>query len=126
MNLLFLTRRDEAGAVLALSFPLAQIRESARIASLFLALSCGLALAAGAVLSFVFARDVTRPFTELTGISRSLAALDFSRRFETKRKDEVAELGRTMNDLSSSLERALNELKERNISLEEDVKRKSG
>jgi len=63
---------------------------------------------------------------KLMAFSKSLAELDFTHRFESRRDDEVAALGRTMNDLSESLERALAELKKKNEKLREDVRREQG
>jgi len=126
VRLLYLTQRQESGSLLALSFPLAQIRESARIATLFLSVSCLLAILVGALMSLLLARSVTRPFMKLMAFSKSLAELDFTHRFESRRDDEVAALGRTMNDLSESLERALAELKKKNEKLREDVRREQG
>jgi len=59
----------------------------------------------------------------LNAISRSLARLDFSQHFSPIRKDEVAELGLTLNELSVSLARALADLESTNARLREDVER---
>jgi signal transduction histidine kinase len=124
VRLLFLSRRQASGMSLVLSFPLAQVSESARGAMLFLSLSSALALVMGAFLSYLLAKGVTRPFSDLVRLSRSIASLDFSRRFVSKRNDdEVEALGGAMNELSDSLQQALAELKESNDKLREDVQR---
>ncbi|MDA8427602.1 MAG: ATP-binding protein [Treponema sp.] len=123
LRILYLVRRQRSGLVLVLSFPLAQVEESARLAALFSVLSGLAALAVGGALSFFFARSVTKPLVQLNALSRSLARLDFSQRFSSTRKDEVAELGLTLNELSASLARALAELESTNARLREDVER---
>lgn len=123
VRLLFLTRRQASGATLVLSFPLAQIKESARAAMGFFSLSSALALVMAALLSYLFAKSVTRPFGELIALSRSIGSLDFSRRFVSSRRDEVAVLGGAMNELSDSLQQALAELERSNARLREDVER---
>lgn len=121
VRFLFLLQRQSSGLLLALSFPLAEVQESARLAALFSVLSGLAALAMGGLFSFVFAKSVTRPLVQLNAQSRSLARLDFSHRFVSARRDEVAELGLTMNELSESLAKALAELEATNARLREDV-----
>jgi two-component system, OmpR family, sensor histidine kinase VanS len=123
LRLLFLSRTQASGSALVLSFPISQATESARGALLFLTVSGAIALLAGAVISYFLARSATRPFAQLIGMTESIAALDFSRRFAPERDDEVAVLGRTMNGLSDSLQRALAELEESNARLRADVER---
>jgi signal transduction histidine kinase len=123
VRLLFLSRRQASGSSLVLSFPLAQATESARGALLFLSISGALALALSAALAYLLAKSTTRPFAELVGLSKSIASLDFSRRFEPRRGDEVAALGGAMNELADSLQKALAELEESNAKLREDVER---
>jgi two-component system, OmpR family, sensor histidine kinase VanS len=123
IRLLFFAKKQASGSTLVLSFPLAQAVESARGAMLFLSLSSALALVMGALLSFVLAGSATRPFGELVSISRSIASLDFSRRFNAEREDETAILGNAMNELSEDLEGALAEIESANARLREDVER---
>lgn len=123
LKLLFLSKKQESGSTLVLSFPVSQATESAQGALLFLTISGVIAILAGAVMSYFLARSATRPFAELIGLTKSIASLDFSRRFSARRGDEVAILGGTMNDLSDSLERALAELEESNARLRADVER---
>jgi two-component system, OmpR family, sensor histidine kinase VanS len=123
VRLLFLSRKDASGDALVLSFPLSQATESARGAILFLSISCAIGLVVSALLAYLLANSATRPFGELVELSKSMASLDFSRRFESERKDEVADLGGAMNELADSLQRALAELEDSNARLREDVER---
>jgi signal transduction histidine kinase len=123
VNLLFLSRKESSGVSLVLSFPLAQAAENARSAILFLSISCVLALAVSAFLAYFLAKSATRPFGELVELSRSIASLDFTRRFVSRRDDEVAALGSEMNELADNLQRALSELELTNARLREDVER---
>jgi signal transduction histidine kinase len=123
VNLLFLSRKESSGVSLVLSFPLAQAAENARSAILFLSISCVFALIVSAFLSYVLAKSATKPFGELVQLSRSIASLDFSRRFVSRRDDEVAALGSEMNELADNLQQALSELELTNARLREDVER---
>jgi two-component system, OmpR family, sensor histidine kinase VanS len=123
VRILFLSRRQPSGASLVLSFPLAQATESARGGLFFLSIAGALALVLSALLAILLANGTTRPFSELVGLSKSIASLDFSRRFESGRGDEVAALGGAMNELADNLQKALAELKASNAKLREDVER---
>jgi signal transduction histidine kinase len=123
VRILYLIERQKSGLVLFLSFPLAQMQEGARLAAYFSMLSGMVALAIGGALSFLFAKSVTQPLVQLNTLSWSLSRLDFSQRFSSKRKDEVAELGLTMNVLSENLAKALANLEATNAKLCEDVER---
>lgn len=123
VKLLFLSRKESSGGSLVLSFPLAQAAESARGAMLFLSISCIFAFAVSALLAYFLAKSATKPFSELVELSRSIASLDFSRRFVSRRDDEVSALGGEMNELADNLQRALSELELTNARLCEDVER---
>jgi two-component system, OmpR family, sensor histidine kinase VanS len=123
VKLLFLSRKESSGASLVLSFPIAQAAESARGTMFFLSISCAAAIIISAMLAYLLARSATRPFVELVDLSRSIASLDFSRRFVSRRDDEVSALGGEMNELADNLQRALAELEGSNAKLREDVER---
>lgn len=66
----------------------------AALASLVLAL----------LLSFLMTRRVLRPLSQMTRISRELAAGNFSNRVEVVTQDEVGQLGEAFNSMAESLE----------------------
>ncbi|HUX37827.1 MAG TPA: histidine kinase dimerization/phospho-acceptor domain-containing protein [Rectinemataceae bacterium] len=123
VRLLSFARRATGGRELILSFPLAEIEESARAAAFFVAVSGLAALILAAGLALLVSRGVTKPFGELVAVSRSLAAFDFSARFRGRGDEETVALGGTMNELAASLEKALTELEARNAKLEEDIEK---
>ena len=54
-----------------------------------------------------------------------MSQLKFENRYTGKRKDEIGELGRSINTLSDKLETTISELKSANIELEKDIKKKT-
>lgn len=77
-----------------------------------------LAIAAVSMLgALVFSRYVTRPIVRLSGLSRRLAALDFTWVYEDKRTDEIGVLGRNLSVLAARLSAALEELRSANKAL---------
>lgn len=123
VHLLFLRQKQESGSTLVLSFPIAQATENAKATLLFLTISSLIVLVVGAFLAYLIAKSATRPLGDLVSLSKSMAALDFSRRFEPTRTYEIDALGGTMNELSDSLKEALAELEESNARLRQDVER---
>ena len=63
------------------------------------------ALALALALSYLMTKRVLRPLSQMTRISRELAAGDFSNRVEVVSKDEVGQLGIAFNSMADSLEK---------------------
>ena len=115
---------DETEYLYALSLPLARIEESAGISNRFL-LMIGAGIAAvGALLVFFLTRRMTGPILVLDRLSRKMADLDFSERFTGHSGDEIQALGDNINHLSDRLETTISDLKQANLTLEEDVREK--
>ena len=64
-----------------------------------------IALVLAVVLSFLLTRRVLRPLSEMSDVTRRLAAGDYSARVAVGSKDEVGELGVAFNRMADSLER---------------------
>lgn len=117
---LTLTGRLSGGVMCILRTPLEAISESVRIGNRFLVYSGIGAILLCCVLVFFLARSFTRPITQLLEVTDSIARLDFSRKYTGKSRDEVGELGESINNVSTELERKLSELKTANAQLERD------
>jgi len=63
------------------------------------------ALGLAFVLSYVLTRRVLRPLSQMTAITREVAAGNFSLRADIRSGDEVGELGRAFNRMADSLEK---------------------
>ena len=75
------------------------------------------------IVSVFYSRYITRPVIEISRASKKLAALDFDVSCREGRDDELGELAGNLNELSRCLESALEELKQANTLLKEDVER---
>jgi len=71
-----------------------------------------LALAAVAVLGFLFARQVTQPILEMTTAARRMAEGDFSCKISALSSDEIGQLGGALNLMTRRLEDRLAALEE--------------
>ncbi|WP_296864218.1 HAMP domain-containing sensor histidine kinase [Thermosyntropha sp.] len=111
------------GDIMVLSTPLEAIEESAGIANRFFLFSASVSLALGIFLIFLWARRFTHPILEMNYIARQMAKLDFSRRCEVKREDELGQLAESLNSLSDQLNQAILDLKQANEKLKDDIER---
>ncbi len=66
----------------------------------------------------------TTPIKKLSHSARRMANLDFDSKVKVYTKDEIGELGESMNELSSKLEDTISQLKTANIELEKDIEEK--
>ena len=115
----------EDGNLVMMRTALESIRESVSIANRFLAYIgiCGILLSA--VIVIFVTRRITRPIRQLTDISRQMTELDFTAKYEEGSSiKEIEQLGRHMNQLSETLERAIGELKTANNELKSDIEKK--
>lgn len=104
--------------------PLESIKESATISNQLLAYVGVAALFASALIIWLVTRRITNPIRQLTDIAGKMAALDFDVKYEGNGDNEIEELGKCMNRLSSTLERTISELKSANNELKRDIEKK--
>ncbi|MBQ8798651.1 MAG: HAMP domain-containing protein [Lachnospiraceae bacterium] len=100
------------------------MQESVKIANKFL-LYAGLGSAAViAVLMFFVGRRFTKPVLQLADIAKEMSKLNFDVKYESGSKDEIGELGNSINVLSEKLESTISELKSANNELQKDIEQK--
>jgi signal transduction histidine kinase len=113
------------GNLIMMRTALESIRESVEIANRFLAYIGVVGVFFSAILVVLVTRRITRPIRKLTEISRQMAELDFTAKYEDEGgSKEIELLGQNMNQLSESLERAIGELKTANNELKSDIEKK--
>ena len=85
-----------------------------------------MALIAIIIMIFLFfsTGHLLKPIEELTKLAGRMAQLDFTARYDVKTEDEIGELGRSINQMSESLEQALSELKSANAQLSRDLEKR--
>ncbi len=97
------------------------IANSAAIANEFILIVSVICLLLSIMWVFIFARHFSRPIAQMNEITRDMAELNFERRLNIKRNDEIGQLAASVNELSSSLSTALQNLKATNARLEQDI-----
>lgn len=123
MKSLDISRRLNNGFYLILDTPLASIAANADIANTFFLYTGIATLLLAAIAIFVFSRRFTRPILELNDLAQRMARLDFSRTYTDTARDELGELGQSINSMSGQLSKSINELQEANARLKEDIEK---
>ncbi len=116
--------RLNTGISFIMRTPIESIRISASIANRFFAYVGIFSTVAGGIIMWFVTRRMTRPIQELSRISEQMVHLNFEAKYHGKTRNEIDLLGANINELSSSLERAISELKTANNELQKDIERK--
>ncbi len=73
---------------------------------------------------YLLVAKFTKPLVEMNDITKDMAALNFERKCDNYGKDEIGELGSSINTLSTTLDATLMDLKDKNSRLEKDIERR--
>lgn len=90
----------------------------------FLYFSLVILVLAAIVISCI-SRYFTKPIHDMAIVAKRMSNLDFDAKIKVKSRDEVGELGESMNALSTKLERTISELKTANNALHHDIEQKT-
>lgn len=104
---------------------LESIEESVAIANKFLAYVGIIAAIIGTLAMFSISKRFTKPILDLAGIAKKMSDLNFEVKYKVKSKDEIGELGSSVNTLSDKLETTITELKQANNELLTDIQKKT-
>mgnify|MGYP002105474584 FL=1 len=77
----------------------------------------------GSSMAFFFSKAMVIPILEIKEITQKIAKLDFSRKFEADRSDEIGELGEAINQMGETLEKSIDEINRVNKKLLADIER---
>lgn len=104
--------------------PMESIKESANLSNRFSVYVSLCAIAICAFIIWLITKKITDPILELATISARMTNLDFDAKYTNKTKNEIGILGTNINQLSSTLEKTISELKTANNELLEDIEKK--
>ncbi len=118
------TQTLDTGEMLYVYYPVADIESIVSSSvNVYLWLTAALVLAVSAII-FIIVTRFTNPLVEMNDITKDMATLNFDRKCGNYGKDEIGELGRSINTLSSTLDATLIDLKDKNGQLEKDIERR--
>lgn len=104
---------------------MAGIRDNVYLSSNFMLIISILAIAFGIFFANFISKRVTSPIGELTEISKRMANLDFDAKYVGKSNNEIDVLGENFNQMSSTLESTIEQLRDANNELQKDVDAKT-
>lgn len=97
------------------------IANSAAIANEFIIIVSFICFLLSIVWVLIFARQFSRPIVLMNEITSDMSNLNFGRRLQITRNDEIGQLAHGINELSDSLSCALEDLKATNEKLKDDI-----
>lgn len=113
------------GYMIVMRTSMDSINNSARFTNrTFLYFSLAILILAAIVISCI-SRYFSKPIHDMAIIAKRMSNLDFDAKVKVKSRDEVGELGESMNTLSMKLERTISELKTANNELHRDIEQKT-
>ncbi len=90
---------------------------------LFVPFMIAIILALSLVLAYINSKFLSRPLVHINEITKKMAGLDFSYQLAVNGEDEIAQLGKSINELSNSLESSINQMKQANLQLKSDIEK---
>ena len=103
--------------------PISSIEESVYVANRYYMRIIVYALAFGLIMAIVFSKKITQPILHLKEITKGISSLNFSLKFSSERKDEIGELGNSINRMGDILHETIEDLNIANLELKKDIER---
>ena len=126
LSYMMLSGKLENGYFLYIRIPLNSIQDSVSISNNFLLMMAGFTILIASIMVTIVSKKFTEPILELNNIAKRMSNLDFSQKYKvTNARDEINDLGRSINTMSDKLERTIKQLRNSNIELERDIEEKS-
>lgn len=123
---MMLSGKLENGYFVYIRIPVTFIQDSVSISNNFLWIIAGIAILIAGIIVTIVSDKFTGPILELNNIAKKMSNLDFSQKYNIKdTKDEINDLGKSINSMSEKLEKTIKQLKSTNIELEKDIEEKS-
>jgi two-component system sensor histidine kinase VanS len=114
----------DGGYLIVIGSSVESLRTAAGIATRFLAYAGIFVTVLASIVMFFYSRRFTRPIEEMSEISKRMTNLDFDARVVHLPKDEIGQLGKSMNQMSEQLEETISKLKTANATLQRDINQK--
>ena len=125
-NFIYLSATLDNNYKLYIRVPIASIKESVQISNRFLQMMACFTIIVSGIIVVIISKNFTDPILQLNDIADKMSKLDFSTKYkESKANNEIDNLGRSINQMSNTLEKTIKQLKETNIELEKDIEKKS-
>ena len=98
--------------IIRTSYPLDSIEDTMVVFWRGLAVSLAIILVIAAVAASILARNITRPLSDITAVTKRLSGKDYSSRVRTEVSGEIGELAGSVNNLAMNLQNQMRALHE--------------
>ena len=111
----------DSGTVVEIEAPLTSMVEDARKTTTYASIIAVVALAAVLAALYLWLHSFTKTLVQMNDITRDMARLNFDKKLPETGSNEIGQLARSINTLSTSLDATLQDLREKNLQLEKDI-----
>ena len=126
INFLMLAGVLDNNNIVYIRMPISSIKDSVKISNNFLYSLGIITVIISGIAILIISKKFTKPITELSNIANKMSNLDFSQKYRIKdSKDEIDNLGKSINKMSDKLEETITKLQKNNSELEKDIEEKS-
>lgn len=115
--------RLKSGNSLEILIPKESMETSSYLTIRFLLIISIAAVIFSVPVAIMFSRRFTDPLLRITKVTKNMANLDFTQKCYVDSDDEIGDLSKSINALSDSLNLALEDLRDKNIRLEQDIEK---
>ena len=112
------------GNVIILERPMEQLNSGIVFSTRLFVIVAVVILSFEASIVLVISGTLTRPIIRMSHAARRMSKLNFEVKAPEDRSDEIGELGHSMNEMATQLEKSISELKSANASLAQDIEEK--
>ena len=116
---------DGLYAYYILTVTIQSIQDSIGIFNTFTVIIAAIFMVVSGIAIAVFSKRFTQPILQMNAVTQDLAAQDFSKKVVPSTKDELGDLGLSINKMSEQLEASIGDLKRANQQLAEDIELKT-
>ncbi|MCR1934142.1 sensor histidine kinase [Clostridium tepidum] len=106
---------------LYLSAPLQPISEASKVLILLIPYIGLVVILISVIGGLIYSKFISKPLISMNKVAKEMAKLDFTKKCEVKREDEIGELSQSLNDLSYNLRISMEELQKANEQLMDDI-----
>lgn len=117
------TTRTDGGLNVEIYVQKDVIEASADIANQFILIITGAGILVCLLWAYFYSRRFTNPLIEMNAVTRRMSKMDFTQKCKPNTKDEIGQLGGSINNLSDTLDRTLHALRQKNRQLERDIEK---
>ncbi len=121
MENIFFAEQMRDGNIFFAMVPLQSVSEAAEILKNLYVYLFAIAMLLIGIGSYFFSRTVTKPLLNMNNVACKMAALDFSEKCIVHSNDELGDLAKSINTMSSNLEKYMRDLEKANRELKRDI-----